>query len=51
MSVLTTAGKNQLLDAIDGTSTTLTWYLDPFNGDRPAPGHLWLARPLRAARK
>jgi len=38
MSVLTTAGKNQLLDAIDGTSTTLTWYLDPFNGDPSGAG-------------
>lgn len=38
MGVLTTAGKNQLLDAVDGTSTTLTWYLDPFNGDPSGAG-------------
>lgn len=38
MGVLTTAGKNQLLDAIDGTTTNLTWYLAPFNGDPSGAG-------------
>lgn len=38
MSVLTTAGKNQLLDAIDGTATSLTWYLAPFDGDPSGAG-------------
>lgn len=38
MSVLTTAGKNQLLDKVDGDTGAITWYLDPFNGDPTGAG-------------
>lgn len=38
MSVLTAAGKNQLLDKIDGATSAITWYLDPFNGDPSGAG-------------
>lgn len=38
MSVLTTAGKNQLLDKVDGATAAITWYLDPFNGDPTGAG-------------
>jgi hypothetical protein len=38
MSVLTTAGKNQLLDKVDGDTGALTWYLAPFNGDPSGAG-------------
>lgn len=38
MSVLTTAGKNQLLDKVDGDTGALTWYIAPFNGDPSGAG-------------
>lgn len=38
MGTLTTAGKNQLLQKIDGNTTAVTWYLAPFNGDPAGAG-------------